>query len=611
MLGRCSVGVAACCTLATILAPRTGRWWITGLCTVLATATALWVARRHAHIDPRAVAVAAGVVLAVAVILPPNGSHDVWSYAMVGRTVAAHHANPYTAPPGAFPADPILAGVARGWRHTTTPYGPVFVAYAAGVASIAGPHPLLERWGFQLGDALAVALALWLLWRATAMSSALVLLALHPVVSATIVNGGHNDAFVGLAVLAARAARASGPVRGVRVGARGRRARQAARRTRGAPVDGLGLETSREAGGGRGERARDRARIPLERVRSGRVALGGERGRGRRVARVRLERRVASAHVDRRVVGWAGLRAVAHEGRAGRRRAVRAVGCAPGTPRAHTGRRRGRDRDLVVAVRGGVHASVVRRVVAAGCRACNRPRRSPRSSWCRPASSPRAGRSRVRTCADTRHSVRLCISSSRPCCSRPSSSRSCAPTGRRVNGHFHRDAPRTVSSRFREAVGVGTARAPSTLTATAAGVGQDSSGVIIEEREQRVLLRQHDPSRGRGVDRQPVVGARAGARVAGVDVPHRERPHAQSELARVACVELDAAPVGRDQPARTFEERGCTDDLVHDPMRIAIHRMQVAQSLAHEVCFAPATKHRTTCPGARRTTRHSRNSHCW
>jgi hypothetical protein len=185
------------------VAPFTGRWWITGFCTALATVTTLWVARRRAHVDPRAVAVAAGVVLAVAVVLPPSGSHDLWSYAMVGRTVSAHHANPYVTPPGTFPTDPILPGVARGWRHTTTPYGPVFVAYAAGVAGLAGPHPLLERWGFQLGAALAVALALWLLWSAIGMSSALVLLALHPVVSATIVNGGHNDAFVGLAVLAA------------------------------------------------------------------------------------------------------------------------------------------------------------------------------------------------------------------------------------------------------------------------------------------------------------------------------------------------------------------------------------------------------------------------
>ena len=167
--------MAACCTLATLLAPFTGHWWITGLCTVLATATTILVARRDAHLDPRGVAVAAGVVLAVAVILPPNGSHDVWSYAMVGRTVSAHHANPYVTPPGGFPtirSFPV-SGACGDTRQT--PYGPVFVAYAAGVASIAGPHPLLERWGFQFGDVFAVALVLWLLWRATAMSSALVL----------------------------------------------------------------------------------------------------------------------------------------------------------------------------------------------------------------------------------------------------------------------------------------------------------------------------------------------------------------------------------------------------------------------------------------------------
>jgi hypothetical protein len=58
----------------------------------------------------------------------------------------------------------------------------------------------LYRLGFQLGAALAVAGALWLLWRAT---GSVALLALHPVVAVTIVNSGHNDAFVGLAVLGA------------------------------------------------------------------------------------------------------------------------------------------------------------------------------------------------------------------------------------------------------------------------------------------------------------------------------------------------------------------------------------------------------------------------
>jgi hypothetical protein len=71
------------------------------------------------------------------------------------------------------------------------------------VARVAGTHALLYRLGFQLGAALAVAGALWLLWRATESTRSVALLALHPVVAVTIVNGGHNDAFVGLSVLAA------------------------------------------------------------------------------------------------------------------------------------------------------------------------------------------------------------------------------------------------------------------------------------------------------------------------------------------------------------------------------------------------------------------------
>jgi hypothetical protein len=104
-------------------------------------------------------------------------------------------------PPRDFPDDPLLSRV--GWRNTTTPYGPVFVGYAAAVARITGAHPTRERLGFQLIAAGAIALACWLLWRFTRSAAAVLLLALHPVVAASIVNGGHNDAVVGLAILGA------------------------------------------------------------------------------------------------------------------------------------------------------------------------------------------------------------------------------------------------------------------------------------------------------------------------------------------------------------------------------------------------------------------------
>jgi hypothetical protein len=192
---------AACSTVFAIIAPLFGRWWLTAAAFALATVLALSVVGRRPAIAPWVLATLVATVLAVAVIVPPQGSHDIWSYAIVGRTVAAHHLNPYIHAPRDFPDDPLLSRV--GWRNTTTPYGPVFVGYAATVARITGAHPTRERFGFQLIAACSVALACWLLWRFTRSAAAVLLLALHPVVAASMVNGGHNDAVVGLAILGA------------------------------------------------------------------------------------------------------------------------------------------------------------------------------------------------------------------------------------------------------------------------------------------------------------------------------------------------------------------------------------------------------------------------
>jgi hypothetical protein len=205
----------------------------------------------------------------------------------------------------------------------------VFVAYAAGVASIAGPHPLLERGGFQLGAALAVALALWLLWRATGMSSALVRLALHPVVSATIVNGGHNDAFVGLAVLAALLLGRTGSPSG---GARRRCARQAAGGARGVAARGVGISAGeaprRQVGASYALRC-------LKRVRPRGVAFGREAGTGVVSAGPSGTSRCGPAGSP--LMGWAGFTPLLTK-RAGCRRAVRAA-VTPGIPRNSRRRR--------------------------------------------------------------------------------------------------------------------------------------------------------------------------------------------------------------------------------------------------------------------------------
>jgi hypothetical protein len=197
--------VAAGCTALTLISSPYGNWILTASLTVVATVATIWavIRQRIQPTDPRVLAGAAAALLLLALVMPPQTSHDLWSYEMVGRTVVKYHANPYVSPPATFPHDPYLPMVGARYHSLTTPYGPVFTTYAAIVAAVAGDHPLLARLGFQLGAALAVAVALWLLWRTTALTGAVVLLALHPVVIASTVNGGHNDAFAGLAILGA------------------------------------------------------------------------------------------------------------------------------------------------------------------------------------------------------------------------------------------------------------------------------------------------------------------------------------------------------------------------------------------------------------------------
>ena len=169
---------------------------------VATTAWAVVVFDRRVESSPGAVAIAIGVVFAVAVAIHPNGSHDIWSYVMSGRIISAHHTNPYVRPPKDFPHDPFLRYVGAGWRHATSVYGPLFTGVSALFTRFAGGSVLRARLAFQLLSALSVVTALVLVWRETRDSRAVAFVGLHPATVVTIVNGGHNDGLVGLAVLA-------------------------------------------------------------------------------------------------------------------------------------------------------------------------------------------------------------------------------------------------------------------------------------------------------------------------------------------------------------------------------------------------------------------------
>lgn len=153
---------------------------------------------------PRNVVVGLGAVLVLtAVVRPPTQSHDVWSYAAYGRMVAHYHANPYVVPPSHFPRDRVVRRVDPIWYYTRALYGPLFLGIAAVVARIGGTAALPLRLGFQLVAAAAVVAAAVLIDRRTnGDPRALGIVVLNPIVIIGLVNDGHADALVGLAVVA-------------------------------------------------------------------------------------------------------------------------------------------------------------------------------------------------------------------------------------------------------------------------------------------------------------------------------------------------------------------------------------------------------------------------
>jgi len=155
---------------------------------------------------------ATAIVMTIAVAVPPRTSNDVWAYAIYGRIVTAHDTSPYVRPPQDFPNDPYYLRARRGYHNIKSVYGPVWTGLSAGVMEVADENKWAARLMFQGIAALSVLGALVLLWRRTKDAAVLAFAGLNPVVAASIVNGGHNDALVGLAVLGGAFAAPSSPI---------------------------------------------------------------------------------------------------------------------------------------------------------------------------------------------------------------------------------------------------------------------------------------------------------------------------------------------------------------------------------------------------------------
>jgi hypothetical protein len=154
----------------------------------------------------------AAALMALAVAIPPRTSNDVWAYAMYGRIVTEYHASPYVHAPEGYPSDPYFAPAKRGFHDVKSVYGPAFTGLSAGVMEVAGSHTNVARILFQGLAGLSVLGALALLWRKTKDPGVLVFAGMNPVVAASVVNGGHNDAMVGLAILGGAYAAPAHPI---------------------------------------------------------------------------------------------------------------------------------------------------------------------------------------------------------------------------------------------------------------------------------------------------------------------------------------------------------------------------------------------------------------
>ena len=133
-------------------------------------------------------------------LAPPLFSRDVYSYLAQGTILALGHSPYHTAPDAlAGLGHPhVLAAVSPFWRHTTAPYGPLFLGLVALITAVVGSHlvagVLLTR-ALELIGAVLLAIYVPRLARSlgTDARRALWLGLLSPLVTLELLAAGHND----------------------------------------------------------------------------------------------------------------------------------------------------------------------------------------------------------------------------------------------------------------------------------------------------------------------------------------------------------------------------------------------------------------------------------
>lgn len=165
-------------------------------------ALVLFRARWRRALSMRTVLVLTVALSVIAVARWPRDSTDARAYAAYGRMITEYGASPYLHTPSDFPNDVVTRRVKPIWQDTESVYGPLWNGISAAVVSVTQTDGRATRIAFQSLAALSVFLAVLLVARRTRDPAAAALIGLNPLIVYSVVNGGHNDALVGLAVLA-------------------------------------------------------------------------------------------------------------------------------------------------------------------------------------------------------------------------------------------------------------------------------------------------------------------------------------------------------------------------------------------------------------------------
>jgi len=138
-------------------------------------------------------------------LAPPLFSGDVFGYIGYARLAALHGLSPYSHGTAAAPGDPIASLV--GWPKLSTPYGPLFTLASEALAPLSIAASL---WVLKAVAAITSVLTVALIWRVAerlrrSPRTAIAFYGLNPLVLVFAVPGAHNEALIGMLVVAGAA----------------------------------------------------------------------------------------------------------------------------------------------------------------------------------------------------------------------------------------------------------------------------------------------------------------------------------------------------------------------------------------------------------------------